>query len=145
MCDYTEQHYVPAAAAFRERAANNGAVGRQLIDWQHAVDSRWGQLRFGDMRVDTAANKYIFEVEIFLNNLDPDAVRVELYANAINGGDSVREEMMCAQPRSDATRSSVYRATIHSTRPPRDYTVRLIPQRAGVAVPLESSRILWQR
>ena len=31
------------------------------------------------------------------------------------------------------------------TRPARDYTARVIPQRSGVAVPLESARILWQR
>ena len=31
------------------------------------------------------------------------------------------------------------------TRPARDYTVRVIPQRSGVAVPLESARILWQQ
>jgi|GEM_PF-1174455 len=29
--DYTEQHYLPAAAAYRERAADKGANGRQLI------------------------------------------------------------------------------------------------------------------
>ena len=32
-----------------------------------------------------------------------------------------------------------------TTRPARDYTARVIPQRSGVAVPLESARILWQR
>ena len=28
--EYTEQHYLPAAAAYRERAADKGAVGRKL-------------------------------------------------------------------------------------------------------------------
>jgi starch phosphorylase len=32
-----------------------------------------------------------------------------------------------------------------TTRPARDYTARVIPQRSGVAIPLESARILWQR
>jgi glycogen phosphorylase len=35
----------------------------------------------------------VFEVEVFLNDLDPNAVRVELYADGINGGDPVRQEM----------------------------------------------------
>ena len=35
----------------------------------------------------------MLEVEIFLNDLDPLAVRVELYADGINGGDPVRKEM----------------------------------------------------
>ena len=95
--EYTEQHYLPAAAAYRERAANKGAVGRQVVDWQHAVDRKWGSLRFGDLRVETNADHHVFEVEVFLNDLDPNAVRVELYADGINGGDPVRLEMKCAR------------------------------------------------
>ena len=41
--------------------------------------------------------------------------------------------------------SFTYHAAVSATRPPRDYTARLIPRFAGVAVPLEDARILWQR
>ena len=47
-----------------------------------------------------------------------------------SGGDPVREEMKCAEPPSDASRRCVYRATVPTTRPARDYTVRVIPQRS---------------
>jgi starch phosphorylase len=143
--EYTEQHYLPAAAAYRERAANKGALGRQVVDWQHAVDRKWGSLHFGDLRVETNADHHAFEVEISLNDLDPNAVRVELYADGINGGDPVREEMKYTRPLPDVSRRCVYHATVPTTRPARDYTARVIPQRSGVAVPLESARILWQR
>ena len=102
-------------------------------------------MRFGDLRVETNAEHHVFEVEICLNDLDPNAVRVELYADGINGGGPVLEEMKIAQPLPDAPRRCVYRATVPTTRPARDYTARVIPQRSGVAVPLESARILWQR
>jgi hypothetical protein len=39
----------------------------------------------------------------------------------------------------------VYRAMAPATRPAGDYTARVIPHRPGVAVPLESGQILWQR
>ena len=145
VCEYTEQHYLPAAAAYRARAANNGAVGRQLVEWQQAVDGKWDSLRFGDVRVDTNADHSVFEVDVFLNDLDSNAVRVELYADGPNGGDPVREEMTCARPQPDPAGPCVYRATVPTTRPASDYTARVIPQRSGVAVPLESARILWQR
>ena len=143
--EYLEQHYLPAAAAYRERAANKGAAGRQVVDWRHEVEGKWGSLRFGDLRVETNADYYVFEVEIFLNDLDRHAARVELYADGIDGGDPVRVEMKCARPLPDASRLCVYRATVPTTRPARDYTARVVPQRSGVAVPLESARILWQR
>ncbi len=143
--DYTEHHYLPAAAVYRERAADNGAVGRQLVEWQDALDQQWRSLRFGAVRVETHADHRVFEVDLFLNDLDPNAVRVELYADGPNGGDPVRQEMTCAPSQPDAARPRVYRATVPSTRPATDYTARVIPRRSGIAVPLESARILWQR
>ena len=143
--EYTEQHYLPAAAVYRDRSQNKGAVGRQMVDWQHALDSKWDSLRFGSLRVETNADRHLFEVEIFLNDLDPNAVRVELYADGINGGDPVREEMKCAQPLPDASHGCVYRAAVPASRPAKDYTARVMPHHDGVVVPLEESRILWQR
>ena len=143
--EYSEQHYLPAAAAYRERTANKGAVGRQVVDWQHAVDRTWSSLRFGEFRVETNADQQVFEVEIFLNDLEPNSARVELYADGINGGDPVHLEMKCAGPLPNASRSCIYHATVPTTRPAKDYTARIIPRRSGVAVPLESARILWQR
>jgi starch phosphorylase len=43
------------------------------------------------------------------------------------------------------SRGCVFHATLPATRPASDYTARAIPHRSGVAVPLESARILWQR
>jgi starch phosphorylase len=143
--EYLEQHYLPAAAAYRERAANKGAMGRQVVEWRHEVEGKWSSLRFGDLRVETNAGHHVFEVEIFLNDLDPNAVRVELYADGIGGSDPVRVEMKCERPQPDASRRCVYHATVPATRPARDYTARVVPQRSGVAVPLESARILWHR
>jgi starch phosphorylase len=143
--EYTEQHYLPAAAAFAKRAANNGAVGRQMVDWQRAIERSWGLLRFGEVRVDTSAERHIFEVELFLGDLDPDAVRVEIYAEGIGGGDPVREKMNCVQLVPDASQPRVYQASVSATRPAGDYTARVVPCRLGVATPLELTRILWQR
>jgi len=139
--EYTERHYLPAATAYHERAANKGAAGREVAEWQQSVDRKWESLRFGDLRVENNAAHHIFEVEIFLNDLDPNAVRVELYANGINGADPVRVEMKCA----DQSRGCVYHAMIPTTRPATDYTARVMPRCNGIAIPLEDASILWQR
>jgi starch phosphorylase len=143
--EYTEQHYIPAAAAYQLRAANKGAIGKQVVDWRRSMDRNWSSSHFGNLRVDSNAERHVFEVEIFLNGLDCRSVRVELYANGINGGDPVRMEMQCAKPMPDKSSGCVFRATVTTTRSASDYTVRMIPQREGIAVPLEFPRILWQR
>jgi starch phosphorylase len=143
--EYTEQHYIPAAAAYQLRAANKGAIGKQVVDWRRSMDRNWSSSHFGNLRVDSNAERHVFEVEIFLNGLDPNSVRVELYANEINGGDPVRMRMQCAKPMPDASRGLAFHTTVAATRSANDYTVRMIPQREGIAVPLEFGRILWQR
>ena len=143
--EYTEQHYLPAAAAYRERAADKGAVGRNIVNWEHTLKEKWGTLRFGDLKVQTNAAQHIFEAEVYLNDLDPNLVRVELCADGINGGSSVRQEMARVRQLAGASDVYVYSAAVSAARPPADYTARVIPHCDGVAIPLEDARILWQR
>jgi starch phosphorylase len=142
--EYTEQHYLPAAAAYRERAGDKGAVGAQMVKWQHTLEQQWATLHFGEVRRVRDAEAQIFEVEVYLGSLDPKSVRVELYADGLGGGGPERQEMMLRQPLTEAN-SYLYSAQVPVTRPATDYTVRAIPQHAGVAVPLQVNQILWQR
>jgi starch phosphorylase len=142
--EYTEQHYIPAAAAYRERAADNGAKGAQLVNWQHDLEQKWGNLRFGEIKVASNGGNYVFEVQVYLSGLDPNTVRVELYADGVDGKESVRQEMIGSQELADAS-SYIYRTEVASTRPATDYTARVVPYYSGVAIPLEEARILWQR
>jgi glycogen phosphorylase len=143
--EYTEQHYLPAAAAYRARAADNSAVGRQVVGWQDALEQKWAMLHFGEVKVETVEEQHVFEVQAYLGDVDPDSVRVELYADGVNGDGPVRQEMKCVRQLVGAARGYAYSARVDATRPPTDYTARAIPCCAGVAVPLEAARILWQR
>ena len=142
---YTEQRYLPAATAYRERAANKGAVGRQMVDWQHRLEQKWSTLHFGEVKVETRGEQHVFEIQVSLNDLDPKAVRVELYADGVLGGAPVRQEMKRAGQLAGASGGYVYSAAVSAARPPADYTARVIPRWDGVAIPLEDARILWQR
>ena len=143
--EYTEQRYLPGAATYRERAADKGAVGRQMVDWQHAMEKEWPALRFGEMKVETGGELHVFEVQVYLNDFPTNAARVELCADGVNGGGPVRQEMERVRQLVGACGGYAYRAQVPATRPATDYTARVIPQYAGVAVPLEAARILWQR
>jgi starch phosphorylase len=145
VCEYTEHHYLPAAIACQSRIANKGAFGKQMVDWRHSLDQKWGTLHFGAVKVETRDGKYIIEVQIGLHGLDPKAVRVELYADGIKDSPPVRQEMTCLHPLADESGGYAYSATVPATRPPADYTARVMPRCDGVAIPLEDPRILWQR
>jgi starch phosphorylase len=142
---YTEQHYLPAATAYHLRIANKGAIGRQMVDWRHSLEQKWAALRFGEMKVETRDGQHVFDVQVYLDDLDPKAVRVELYADGVNGGSPVRQEMKHVRQLAGASGGYVYSAAVSAARTAGDYTARVIPNCSGVAVPLEAARILWQR
>ena len=143
--EYTEQHYLPSATAYHLRMANKGAIGKQMVDWRHSLEQKWAALHFGESKVETRGDQHIFTVEVYLNDLDSNAVRVELYADGVKGGTPVRQEMKRVRPLAGASGGTVYSAVASAARPPADYTARVIPHCGGVAVPLEAARILWQR
>jgi starch phosphorylase len=143
--EYTEQHYLRAADAYHLRSGENGAIGRQMVDWRHRLEQKWGLVSFGEVKVETVGERHVFEVEVYLSDLDPASVRVEIYANAMSSGVPVRQEMRRARPLAGAAGGHVYNAAVSSERPAADYTARVIPDCYGLAIPLEEARILWQR
>ncbi|MGA8185404.1 MAG: DUF3417 domain-containing protein, partial [Terriglobia bacterium] len=143
--EYTEKHYLPAASAYRERAADKGVLGRQMVDWRQGLEQQWAALRFGEVKVQTKGNQHVYEVQVYLNDLDPEAVRVELYADGVMGGSPVRQEMRRVSQPAGASGGHIYTAAVPAARPSEDYTARIIPHLSGVAIPLEDARILWQQ
>ncbi len=86
---YTEEHYLSSATAFVERAANQGTTAAELLSWQAALAEHWDGLRFGSATVQQQGSDHFFEVQAFLDDLNPDFVRVELYARRPQNGEAL--------------------------------------------------------
>jgi glycogen phosphorylase len=140
---YTEEHYLEAAARFAERAANRGALGADLVKWQAQVAKHWSSVRFGSATVEPQGQMHFFRVQAMLDDLDPEAVRVELYAEGQNGETPERRPMSRGERLVGAVNGFMYTAQIPAIRPAADYSPRLVPCHAGALVPLEAPLILW--
>jgi starch phosphorylase len=140
---YTNEYYVPAATAYCERAANQGSLGADLLKWQVELAKHWPNLQFGLATADQRGEQYLFQVQVYFGDLEPDFVKVELYANGENGDAPVRQPMQRGERLQGFANGFTYFATVPAARPVTDYTPRLIPQRNGATVPLEASFILW--
>jgi starch phosphorylase len=153
--EYTEAHYLAAAGAFRERADQNGRKGADIVKWQQTIATHWPHLGFGAVKVETRDGQHAFEVQVYLGDLDPDLVRVELYADPKNDDGTVRQPSVRRPPvRHAMTRANApagsggsyaYSGLVPADRPADDYTPRVIPFKPGLLVPLEAPQILWQR
>jgi starch phosphorylase len=143
--EYVERYYLPAAAAYQERAALHGRAGAQIARWQQVIDNGWSDVRFGDVTVVTNAQWHSFEAHVYLGKICPEGIRVEMYAEESHNAHPIHLEMNRDRRLASAERGYVYTAQTPSIRPLADFTARIIPHYPGVAVPLEESHIRWQR
>ncbi len=143
--DYVEECYVPAADAYRARAKNGGTAGVEITSWRHQLTKEWPTLRLGRLGITALDGRFELTIEVSLGMVDPLAVNVEVYAEARNGGNSVRVSLKRANGDADCEGRALYSASVPADRPSNDYTVRIVPFHPGVNVPLENGLVLWER
>ncbi len=144
--EYTDNYYIPTAAAYRQRAANNASLAVSLEKWHDLLADHWRHIHFGEFRVRESGAGDLFLVDVYLGDLDPAAVRVELYAEP-QGRD--RRPVPMTMDRGDllagAKGGYQYHATVPAGRPASDYTPRVVPAHGAAHIPLEANFILWQK
>ncbi len=69
--EYTQQHYLPAATAYRDRVAYHGARGANIVNWERSLREKWASLKFGDIQVESNPERHIFNVDVYFDGLEP--------------------------------------------------------------------------
>jgi starch phosphorylase len=140
---YTEQYYLPAAMNYTKRAANKGAIGKEIVQVQQDIRSKWEHIKLGEVQTQNIENGQLFNVQINLNGVNPENILVELYANGLNGNPP---EIIIMKPGATSQENGErrYEAQVNGSRPASDYTLRIIPDYEEVSIPLEDNLILWQ-
>jgi glycogen phosphorylase len=141
--EYTETYYLPAAAAYGQRAADKGALGRQLTDWKKSISEKWAELAFKDLRVSTNEESHCFEIQLVLGSLAKEEVSIALYAEGLDGHAPACYQAAPAESSATPSGSVLYKAFVPAQRPAHHYTPRAIPLHAHLSAPLECSLITW--
>jgi starch phosphorylase len=142
--EYTNGHYLPAAVGYEARAANDGKLGNELMQWRQSVARGWDTLRFDKITVETKDGQHRFQVEVVPGVLHPDQFKVELYAGPPEIGGKP-EILAACKSAAGPSGTIVYSVCCPAKRPTTDYTARLSPSHPSALVPLEADQILWQR
>lgn len=136
---YTEQYYLPAADQYLKRSAKGAAEAKRILEWQQALRSTWSKIRFGEVSSETSDGHHTFSAQVYLQQLDPRSVRVEIYVEA--GLHQVMKQVRALS----IPGLFEFVGIVSADRPIAEYTIRIIPHYEGIAVPLEASQVLWQR
>jgi starch phosphorylase len=140
--EYVDKLYLVAAQNYHKRNADGANESVRLGRWQELLETHWQKLRFGSIDVQSEGDDYTFTVRVYLDELDPKAVQVQLYAES-QGNCGPEIHVMEVAEAAGATNGYLYRARIPALRPAEHYTPRIIPYFDGVAVPLEAGQIRW--
>jgi len=143
--EYTNDHYLPAAARYKTRAANDGKLGVDLLQWQRSIAERWNTVFFGKVTTETKDGQHRFQIPVVPGGLHPDQFRVELYAGPMGESGAEPEILVPCKSSVDASGTIIYSVCCLARRPVADYTARLVPSHVEASVPLEATQILWQQ
>jgi starch phosphorylase len=141
--EYVERLYLPASRLYHSRISHGARRASLLSGWREQLEKHWADLHFRELHVKHENGEYVFTVQLHMGDLDPDAVKVELYAEPSNSQGSEihlfeRQEVLTTD-----LNVYLYCAHLPARRPASDYTPRVIPQFDGALVPLEARQILW--
>jgi starch phosphorylase len=145
VCEYVEQRYMPAMKAYRDRSSESGALAHSLHAWETEVRKCWAGIRFGSQSTTRDGNHTGLEIEVHLGDLDPEMVKVELYAEASDAREADKISMERTATLSGAPHGYLYRAEVDGKRQEQDYTVRVVPRHSDAILPIELPLIHWQR
>ena len=141
---YTDEQYIPAATAYARRACGDSELTTSFLAWQEEIAANWNDVHFGALDVREQEDDLVFCVQVHLGSLDPNSIRVELYADSHNGSPAFKQEMHQTGVPERSSEPHLYMTRIRATRPAGDFTARILPHHA-LALPTENRRILWQR
>ncbi len=102
-------------------------------------------MHLGSLRVENGDRYHTLQLPVYLGEIPPESVCVELYADASNGEGPTRYEMQRDHQLVGAMNGYVYKTQVPATRPVEEYTPRIIPRHPDATIPLEAPQILWQR
>jgi len=143
--EYTENYYLPMAGAYRERIARGAELAREIGEWRRLVRRHWSGIHFGEVERRSGDGQHRFSVQLYLNDIPPEAVSVELYADGEEGQPPERHPLERGEPLAGAVNGYIYQCAIPARRPIDHYTVRVLPHHPEARVPLEERHILWER
>ena len=148
--EYTDL-YRAALSRWSHLIENDCAVAKDLAAWRASLSRQWEQIRVES--VESSGNcEYrvgsAFDVtaEVFLGDVAPDQVEVQLYHGRVNGSDHLVDgQVIRMEPQGDAAegRHRFVGKVACATTGHRGYTVRILPYHPDLGCPHCTGLIRW--
>jgi starch phosphorylase len=138
--EYVDRLYVKAAQTYKQRSNNRAEEAIRLVSWREQLDSHWSKLHFSRVDIKKEANEYVFTAVVYLDEMNPEFVQLQVYAESPDGNPEVS---VMQRTESLSGGNFVYQCRVLANKPAEYYTPRIIPYLNGAVVPLEAVHIWW--
>ncbi|NII11083.1 alpha-glucan family phosphorylase [Oleiagrimonas sp. C23AA] len=143
LLEYVEHFYRPAAQALQQRVDGGVELGRRLCAWHTTLAAQWHELHFGALDVIREQDDWLVSVPVYLGEIEPGHVRVELCAQAQGDLPAECVTMTPGRAMPGAVEGHVYSARVPATRPAEHFTARVRAWHPDAFLPAESALIAW--
>ncbi|HYA45353.1 MAG TPA: alpha-glucan family phosphorylase, partial [Acidimicrobiales bacterium] len=153
--DYVEQMYEPMARRAHDLCAKDYAKAKSLAAWKRRVRKAWGKVAV--LSVDTDSTVLLTDLgstrhataEVFLGDLEPKEVAVELVHGAVGVGDELTDWKMIqmrlagvgtGEKQGQSTWEGSFACDVAGRQ---GFTVRVVPSHPDLPVPAEMGCVAW--
>ncbi|MCU0498927.1 MAG: alpha-glucan family phosphorylase [Anaerolineae bacterium] len=149
--EYAEMYYLPSFERFEEMTTPDLSKGLNYAAWKVNLNAAWRQLRVLEVNVPQeylkVGNEMTVSARVFLGQLRPEDVRVQLYYGQLNTDGSISDhaeaiDMKCIESGADG----VYVFSIpiaYHTSGDRGVSVRIMPSHQYLSNPFMPRLITW--
>ncbi len=144
MKEYVEKMYIPSAQAYNQRIADNCKLARMLNNWKLSLEKNSQGIHWGNLEAHEETDGWSFDVQVYLGEIQPNCVQVQLFADPTDNGEAVTQEMERRASIPGSVNGYHYYSKILTGRPATDFTQRIIANHPDAMIPGEMNLISWR-
>ena len=149
--DYTDQCYVSASRRYNDLSREDMRAAKELAEWRQKIMTNWDQIRIHRVHVQNGKPVPVLgslriEADIFLNELDPEDVDVEIYCGPLNLRDDFtqRNTKQMRAVDSDGNGNYHFQGEIPCAETGKyGFTIRVLPSSQKLETPYTVGLVIW--
>ena len=118
-------------------------VAKGVRLWDERLRQHWHEVHWGGLFVSEEKGGWTFEVQLYLGEVSPDSIQVQLYADPVEIDAPVCEIMQRHTSIPGALNGYIYRYSMSTARPYTDFIPRIVAYHSDAHTPVENNLILW--
>lgn len=149
--EYTEKYYIPASIRYQKLLSQNTVALRSFVEWKKRIYEKWGQVRIQNVESDVISETQVnvpcsVWAEIYLGQLVPEDVRVDLYFGPVNADGEIVTPQIIEMRGERNGKECVYAfvgSVVSHSSGRHGFTIRIVPSHVDQVNPFETGLIIW--